>query len=567
MEKVILPLSNGIGFVCGEKACISLIDKNGNKRVGGEKLKPRNQVWSLPFFRAFFFAIFSVCFYFRAFFLEEEITREKKDKNKSEEKTKKINNTSLFFLILASVVALFVLGFLFVGVVPAKIFERVFMYNYNYYFRSFMIALFRTILLYAILLCLRFLPSMSSFYAFNGVACQHMTGKDHGIKSMCYPLNFLNFLINVFCFSTFMISLVAVNINWLVNFVVNTAIFFCAIPFCYEFLRFATCGKWQWIKDFAMVTNWLVVIKPNITHKEVLLVAKREIECFEDFVSADGGEIPMSALYAEMTTKLQATDRFDQSDVDWIVATVLNKNRAEIKLCRFVNNKQYREIMRACERRAKGEPLSNIFGFVEFYGLRFEVNKKVLSPRMDTEVLVEEVIKKAGEIDAKNILDLCTGSGAIAVSLAKYTDCKIYASDISKQALLIAQTNAKNNDVKVDFCQSDLTKGLKKGRKYDIIVSNPPYIKSGDIEKLDIEVKKYDPKLALDGGEDGLDFYRQIAEQAKEKLAKKGWIFLEVGKGQADDVCEILQANGFDNVQTKKDYNKIERVVYGRFSK
>ena len=107
--------------------------------------------------------------------------------------------------------------------------------------------------------------------------------------------------------------------------------------------------------------------------------------------------------------------------MDWIVATVLGKNRAEIKLCRFVSQKEYREIMRACDRRAKGEPLSNIFGFVEFYGLKFDVNKKVLSPRMDTEVLVEAVIKKASETDASSILDLCTGSGAIAVSLAKYT--------------------------------------------------------------------------------------------------------------------------------------------------
>ena len=110
-------------------------------------------------------------------------------------------------------------------------------------------------------------------------------------------------------------------------------------------------------------------------------------------------------------------------------------------------------------------------------------------------------------------------------------------------------------------------KSLKKGRKYDIIVSNPPYIKSGDIEKLDVEVKKYDPRLALDGGEDGYDFYRKITEQAKDKLKQKGWLMLEVGQGQSDYVCELLQNAGYDNVQSVKDYNKIERVVYGRLSK
>ena len=131
----------------------------------------------------------------------------------------------------------------------------------------------------------------------------------------------------------------------------------------------------------------------------------------------------------------------------------------------------------------------------------------------------------------------------------------------------MAEANAKKNEVKVEFCQSDLMKSLKKGRKYDIIVSNPPYIKSGDIEKLDIEVKKYDPKLALDGGEDGLDFYRKIIDEAKSKLTKKGWLMFEVGQGQSDGVCELMQKAGYDNVQAVKDYSKIERVIYGRLSK
>jgi len=281
----------------------------------------------------------------------------------------------------------------------------------------------------------------------------------------------------------------------------------------------------------------------------------------------DKGMVSMSSLYAEMTTKLKNSDKFEESDVDWIIGTVLDKNRAEIKLVRCVSQKDAREILRACERRAKGEPLSNIFGWVEFYGLRFDVNKKVLSPRMETEILVEQVLKKIEEFDAEHVLDLCTGSGASAVTLAKYSKAKIYGSDISKQALAVAESNAKKNGVKVDFTQSDLLESLKKGRKYDIIVSNPPYIKTTDLEKLDYEVKKYDPRLALDGGEDGLDFYRKIVEGAKKKLNKKGWLFFEVGKGQADDVIALMQNSGYESVQAVKDYNKIERVVYGRISK
>ena len=315
-----------------------------------------------------------------------------------------------------------------------------------------------------------------------------------------------------------MVSLIAVNINFVVNFFINLAIFLVCIPLIYEALRFITYSKHLWLKDISLITNFLVCIKPNITHEEVLMAAKMEIESFDDFEKTDKDRISMSALYAEMQTKLKTSEKFEQSDVDWIVATVLNKNRAEVKLVRSVSSKEYRDIMRACERRAKSEPLSNIFGFVEFYGLRFDVNKKVLSPRMETEILVEEAIKKIRECDLRTVLDLCTGSGAIAVTVAKYTDCKVAASDISKQALAVAQGNADKNDVKVDFILSDLFKGLKKNKKYDIIISNPPYIKSGDIEKLDIEVKKYDPRLALDGGEDGLDFYRQIVEDSPRHL-------------------------------------------------
>ncbi|MBO5394512.1 MAG: peptide chain release factor N(5)-glutamine methyltransferase [Clostridia bacterium] len=567
MEKIILPLTSGIGVADGKKLCVSIIDENGNKRVGGSRIKACDKLWKLPFLRAYTYFVYCFVFYFKALFLQEELGLEKVSKSKKEKTAEKASRASRIILALSILLAIFIVGFLGVGLLPAKAFEWLFEEFYDYYLRAFIIAIFRLILLYAVFVVLRFLPFMQSFYAFNGAGNLYMSGKGERMKEINYPLNFINLCLNVFAFSTFVISLVAINVSFLVNAIINFAIIALILPILFELLKLASTGKINWLKGLALVTNWLVYIKPNTTHNEVLLVAKREMENFDEFVKTDKAEIAMSALYAEMMTKLKAQDRMEESDIDWIIGTVLNKNRAEIKLQRSVTSKEYRECMRACERRAKGEPLSNIFGFVEFYGLRFDVNKKVLSPRMDTEILVEEVIKKAREIDAENILDLCTGSGAIGVALAKYTSCKVSACDISKQALAVAEQNAKKNEAKIEFFHSDLTKGLKKSRKYDIIVSNPPYIKSGDIEKLDVEVKKYDPRLALDGGEDGLDFYRRIVEEVPRKLAKKGWLYLEVGKGQSDDVATLLQENGFDNVGTIKDYNKIERVVYGRISK
>ena len=199
--------------------------------------------------------------------------------------------------------------------------------------------------------------------------------------------------------------------------------------------------------------------------------------------------------------------------------------------------------------------------------MKFDVNKKVLSPRLETEILVENAIKKIKSKEFKTVCDMCCGSGAIAITISKLTDAKVDAIDISKQALTLAKSNCDKNHAQVQFILSDLFKELKKNKKYDIIISNPPYIKSDDIEKLDIEVKKYDPKLALDGGKDGLEFYRLITSQSKKHLNKDGYLFYEVGKGQAQDVANIMKDEGFTSINIIKDYNKIERVVYGRISK
>lgn len=568
MEKIVLPFGNGVGISEGSKLCVSMVDNVGDKKVGGKVLKSIKKFWSFPFIRGLTFFFRGIALYISSFILMLELDeRPEGEKNKSFKIAGKINIASSYLVMIALVISSFLFGFLVLGIFPSFLFDKAFSNNSDYYFRSFMIGLFRFALLYVIFAILRFLPFMTGLYSFNCAGNIYLSGKDDAFKQRTYPLNFLNFLLNVFLFSTFVISLVAVNIHWSINFILNGLLFFAIIPLCYEALLFASKHRHGWLSMLTMATNWLVCAKPNTTHSEVVTVAELELNNYSDFTKTEKGMISMSSLYAEMTTKLKANDKYEESDIDWIIGTILNKNRAEVKLTRAVTQKEARDILRACERRAKGEPLSSIFGWVEFYGLKFDVNKKVLSPRMETEILVEQVLKKIEEFDAENVLDLCTGSGAIAITLAKFGKAKVYASDVSKQALLVAESNARKNGVKVEFSQSDLLKDLKKGRKYDIIVSNPPYIKTKDLEKLDIEVKKYDPRLALDGGEDGLNFYREIIEEAKKKLSKKGWLFFEVGKGQAEDVTALMQNAGYESVQSIKDYNKIERVIYGRISK
>ncbi|MBD5543411.1 MAG: peptide chain release factor N(5)-glutamine methyltransferase [Lachnospiraceae bacterium] len=221
-------------------------------------------------------------------------------------------------------------------------------------------------------------------------------------------------------------------------------------------------------------------------------------------------------------------------------------------------------------RRAEHIPLQHITGSQEFMGLSFLVNDKVLIPRQDTELLVEEVMLHLH--DGMSILDICTGSGCILLSLLHYSnDCRGMGVDISKEALLTARQNAKALKLEAEFLESDLFSVFKpdkasgKQEKFDIIVSNPPYIETEIVGTLAAEVKDHEPVIALDGGKDGLDFYRKIAREAGSYLNRGGMLFLEIGYNQGEAVTKLLEEAGFCEVQLKKDYVGLDRIVFGTF--
>lgn len=215
---------------------------------------------------------------------------------------------------------------------------------------------------------------------------------------------------------------------------------------------------------------------------------------------------------------------------------------------------------------SKDIPIEHITHKKEFMKLDFFVDENVLIPRQDTETLVEEVIEIAKKINAKKILDLCTGSGAIAISLAKYLpNTQITALDISSKALEVAKLNAKTNNVEsqITFVESNLLENLPK-EKYDIIVSNPPYIKQDIIKELDKEVQK-EPHIALDGGKDGLDFYRKIIDSGYEYLKYGGYLCLEIGYDQKEEVMNLLDNNGqYINKICVKDLYDNDRVIIAK---
>lgn len=215
--------------------------------------------------------------------------------------------------------------------------------------------------------------------------------------------------------------------------------------------------------------------------------------------------------------------------------------------------------------RAQHIPLQHITGVQEFMGLEFCVNEHVLVPRQDTEVLVECVL---GDLESDmQILDMCTGSGCILLSLLKLCACSSVTGvgvDVSQEALQVARRNAEKLKVDAQFLSSDLFEKVEG--LYDIIVSNPPYIRTSVIEELKEEVKFHDPYLALDGKEDGLYFYRRIVEEISKYLKKGGKLYFEIGHDQAEDVSMLMEHAGFTDVTVKKDLAGLDRVVFGVYN-
>ena len=331
----------------------------------------------------------------------------------------------------------------------------------------------------------------------------------------------------------------------------------------YEILRFLAKFDNPFVNIFKapgmLLQKVLTTREPD---EEMLAVA---IAAFNTVLEMDADEtVPETSFVTSglLTKMLEDTKKkfwsegIDESDAEWIYSLVLNINRSQLSIERKVLVSESKRIDEIIQKRLSGIPLWYIFGDTEFYGCTIKVDRRALIPRPETEILADIVVKTAEE--GNKVLDLCTGSGCIAVAVAKARDDLIVtASDISEDAISLARENAKRNGVVIDFVLSDLF--AKVRGRFDIIVCNPPYIKSGDIPKLQREVRDHEPKLALDGGADGLDFYRAIAKVVKNYLVSGGMLIMECGEGQATDIIKLFPRRDFAMVQ--KDLSGVERFV------
>lgn len=260
-------------------------------------------------------------------------------------------------------------------------------------------------------------------------------------------------------------------------------------------------------------------------------------------------------------------------EAEYLLMYVLDCNRKEILLDpdKVLSNEKVMRFTDFIYRRGRREPAHYIIGEVEFCGLIFKINKDVLIPRPETESLVEEAIGLS--LKEVTVLDLCTGSGCIAISIAKGLPAgRVYAVDISEGAVNIAKENAERNGVedRITFLAGDLFKameGIGMEGKFDLIVSNPPYVSKIEMEALQPEIKDYEPVLALYGGEDGLDFYRKIIHEAPRYFSPSGILIMELGYGMADVVRDLLEKEGcYNRVEIKKDIAGIDRIIKAYYS-
>lgn len=274
------------------------------------------------------------------------------------------------------------------------------------------------------------------------------------------------------------------------------------------------------------------------------------------FVTAD----KLTSLLKD-TKKRFANCGIEEEEAEWIFALTLDIPKSAINTEeKLLKIPQVKEILRIADERLTGRPLWYVMGDADFCGYKIKVDERVLIPRPETEELVMMAVAAAEE--GQHVLDLCTGSGAIAIATYKELEkagrkVRMTAIDVSEKALELARENAELNEAEINFIQSDLFTRIRE--RFDLIVSNPPYISSAEIETLQREVKDFEPRLALDGGADGLEIYRKIAADVSKHLTRGGTLLMEVGAGQAEEVVKLFKGNSYSMII--KDFNGVDRYV------
>ena len=571
-------------------------DPQGEIQIESERLTPpekRSKFSRLPFVRGVLNFISSLTDGNRVLIRSAEVLEEDPEDDKTEVSPEKKGDSG-FLNGLATVIGVVLALGLFIvlpsfltGLLPDEYFDATSGGWKGLYF-NLVEGGIRLLIFLAYILLISLIPTLRRVFMYHGAEHKTITcyekGEELTVENVkkCSRVHdrcgttflFLVVIISVLVFSVVNVLLARLNLyklidSEIVNKLIRIGVKILLLPFIasvsYEVLRLLSKTK----SKFFLIFKFPGLLLQRLTTREP---SNDMIECaiaaFTTVLKMDEDEsIPERsfATVGKMSDLLKATKKrftkygVDEEEAEWIFALTLGVKKSAVTATdRILKLAQAKQIVRIADERLTGRPLWYIIGDTDFCGYTIKVDERVLIPRPETEDLVMMAVAEAK--NGQKILDLCTGSGAIAIAIAKELEKKgiraeITALDISQDALTLAKENAKLNGANIKFVQSNLFEKLEE--KYDIIVSNPPYIPTATIETLQREVRDFEPHLALDGGEDGLDIYREIAKNAQNYVCAGGSLLMEVGEGEAADIAKLFTQKSM----IAKDFNGVDRYV------
>ncbi len=568
-------------------------DPQGDIQIDSERLTPpekRSKFSRLPFVRGILNFISSLVDGNRVLLRSAEVVEDDEPQEKPEKTSAAngfLNGLAMVIGIVLALGLFIVLPSFLTGLLPEKYFDATDGGLKGLYF-NLVEGGIRLAIFFLYILLISLVPSLRRVFMYHGAEHKTITcyekGQELTVENVkkCSRVHdrcgttflFIVVVISVLVFSLFNVLLAKLNLydlvdNKIVNKLIRIGVKILLLPFIasisYEILRLLSKTK----SKFFLIFKFPGLLLQRLTTREP---TDDMIECavaaFTTVLKMDEDPTVPERVFAtagKLSALLQNTKKrfgasgVDEEEAEWIFALTLDIPKSTVETDeRMLSAAQAKQIIRIADERLTGRPLWYVIGDADFCGYKIKVDERVLIPRPETEDLAMMIVSAAK--DGDKILDLCTGSGAIAIAVAKELQkrkihAEITASDISDGALALAKENAELNGAEIRFVQSDLFENV--GGRYEIIVSNPPYIPTQTIATLQREVRDFEPHLALDGGADGLDIYRKIAAQAQDHVTTGGSLFMEVGEGEAADVVKLFRGKAM----IAKDFNGVDRYV------
>ncbi len=562
---------NGVAL-CGRHQTLATFDFNNNLSIENVSRQKFVSLKDIPFLRGFFVMLSYLISFFQAFDLSLVVFNKNLIAGDVETKLAVRKSLIKFYMLVL------LIGFVSFLVAPVGI------YLLMYFFvpanlANFVMALTRIIAVFSFLLMLKMFKVSKDIYRYN-YAINKANNAMFGTKYLDYNLvekasgncvySAGNFLVFSLLLAYIFVPIITFNVHFVFNVLIKIAFAILFICLAYELLIGVEYiyRKNAFTKLLAypfLALSTLTCDKCSPKHIKAVLYGYEElIQMTATRKDFDKDRESYRKVYSDIKTRLFDCGIKEDREADYLICDTLGIDKTELFLKDSFSKQEIAKLNKVVEQRVMRKPLCKILNKKCFYGRDFFVDKNVLSPRQETEILVNLAIEDILASDKKlQVLDLCTGSGAIAITTALETKAKVLASDKSQKALNVAQKNAEKLGAKVQFIKSDMFKNLNDCGKFDIIISNPPYIPTEDIKTLDIEVRDYDPAMSLDGGSDGLDFYKIIAQKAPEFLKDGGRIYLEIGYDQAQSVKALL-SRYFVEIEVIKDYDDNDRVIIAK---